>query len=232
MNKYTREDVIREFELANNACQSYFNYMYKVLQFSFASIIAIIVAASQLFNVNDPNIEYIKAIVLSYILPITTYIFGVMYAYNAYALTVCGKRAELLHREIYTFERKENTNEQNIEYRDVKQFQQITTHITTDRKITFWSYGLQLMFYLCFPLSSNIFSLILSNPEKYHFFYKILPFIMTALYIGILIRIIWGIVKDFFVDKKFADIIKEIFYNKKDSKTNTKNKSINKQKKN
>lgn len=230
MSKYTRDDVIREFESAKDACQSYFNYMYKVLQFSFAAIIATIVAATQLFNVKDPNIEYIKAIVLAYILPISTYIFGVMYAYNAYALTVCGKQAELLHNEIYSFDKIES--KENDACKDVENFPQIGKYIVTDRKITFWSYGLQLMFYVCFPLSSDIFSLILSNPPKYIFFYKVLPFIMTALYLGIMSIIIYGIVKDFFIDKKFSDVVKEIMKMLKELLIKSINKVLHKSKEN
>lgn len=165
MYTYNKQDAIREFELAQKECKSYFDYMYKILQFSFAAIIAIIAAASQLFDADSPNIENIKAIILSYILPISTYIFGVMYAYNAYALTVCGKQAEKLHNEIYTFNHVEQESDfaNNTVTKNVEGFPRIKKYIVTDRKITFFAYGLQLMFYIAFPVSSDVFSLILCN---------------------------------------------------------------------
>lgn len=214
MYTYNKQDAIREFELAQRECKSYFDYMYKVLQFSFAAIIAIIAAASQLFDADSPNIENIKAIILSYILPISTYIFGVMYAYNAYALTVCGKQAEKLHNEIYTFETDEMDISDNLVNKNVKDFPRIKKYIVTDRKITFFAYGLQLMFYVAFPVSSDVFSLILCDATGSFFFYKILPFIMTFLYLIIMSIIIFGIGKDFLIESKDKLLIKNLIRKK------------------
>lgn len=195
MGTYNKEDLIREFNIAKESCDSYFDYLYKVLQFSIAAIIAIIVAAAQLFG-NDAsgieNIDDIRAIILSYILPICTYIFGVMYAYNAYALTVCGKHAEQLHNKIYEF-KSVGENKAISNCPDIKKY------IVTNRSVTIFPYGLQLAFYMGFPVASNVFSIILCKDTSNFFFYRILPFIFTGIYLAIIFLIIIKIAKDFFI---------------------------------
>lgn len=195
METYNKEDVIREFNIAKERCDSYFDYLYKVLQFSIAAIIAIIVAAAQLFGHDASgikNIDDIRAIILSYILPICTYIFGVMYAYNAYALTVCGKHAEMLHNKIYEFKSEG-------EIKDISNYPNIKKYIVTNRSVTIFPYGLQLAFYMGFPLASNAFSAVLCENISNFFFYRILPFIFTGLYLSIVLIIIVNIAKNFFI---------------------------------
>ena len=87
--------LLKEFEFEDSRCKYYYDLMYKVIQFTFVAVVALAVCA---FAKDTEQSD--KCMILSLILPICIYIFGIMYAYNAYALSICGKRAELLHRKM------------------------------------------------------------------------------------------------------------------------------------
>ena len=142
---YDKNDLIREFELEHERCQSYFSLMYKTLEFSFVAIVALAVCA---FSVNDN--EELQNIVLCLVLPISLYVFGIMYAYNAYALAVYGKRAHIIHCQIYDplLGNRDTTN-LHSELIDI-----LPIYVATNRKTTLIAYGVPLGFFLTMPLAS------------------------------------------------------------------------------
>lgn len=97
---FNKDDLIREFQLEQDRSNCYFNLMYKTLQFTFLAVASFIVCAFSLYKE-----QVIINLIFSLIIPICCYVFGIMYAYNAYALTVSGKRAEILHSNIYAKKR-------------------------------------------------------------------------------------------------------------------------------
>ena len=99
--QYGKNDLIREFEFEHARCQHYFELMYKVIQFTFAAIIAVVVVVFQ----GNSNEQY-GALLLMLVLPVCIYVFGALYAFNAYALAVGGDRAEAIHEKIYENERE------------------------------------------------------------------------------------------------------------------------------
>ena len=62
--------------------------MYKTLEFSFVAIVALAVCAFSVMIMKS-----CKNIVLYLVLPISLYVFGIMYAYNAYALAYTTKKS-------------------------------------------------------------------------------------------------------------------------------------------
>lgn len=188
MEEY-KADIIRELELEHNRCQAYFDLMYRTLQFVFVAIVALAVCAFT--NDADPEL---KNLILCLLLPICIYVFGIMYTYNAYALTVCGKRAEMLHSEAFAYiakwqsERGKNSISISV----------LSKYVVTDRKITLIAYGVPLGFYLVMPAASYYVG------NKYYAgypdtFLKTCPIICLILYYALMGIILWAIAKDFFL---------------------------------
>ena len=188
---YDKNDLIREFELEHERCQSYFSLMYKTLEFSFVAIVALAACA---FSVNDN--EELQNIVLCLVLPISLYVFGIMYAYNAYALAVCGKRAHIIHCQIYDplLGNRDTTN-LNSELIDI-----LPIYVATNRKTTLFAYGVPLGFFLTMPLASVFVgkSYFKGYPNL---FLEISPYICLVLYYILMSIIIAGIFKSFFLTK-------------------------------
>lgn len=183
--KICKDDLIRDLELENNRTKTYFDLMYKILQFTFVAIIALLAI---IFNSNI-NIFNLR-ILLQYILPICMYVFGMMYIYNAYALAISGERAEILQFLIY-----EDIDDKN-KFKSI-----VSKYICTNRKITLISYGVPLGFYILMPFASCLFATIKTESFKCLFF-NILPWIFCGIYyalMGVLIAAISN--KHFIVDK-------------------------------
>ncbi len=204
MAKYCRNDIIREFEIAQNGCRSYFDYMYKTSQFSFAALIAIVVMTTQLINKTDAGYaNAVLKIVLVYVLPIFTYIFGIMYTYNAYGLAVCGKRAEIMHRKIYEMGFEADINDGGFSDELIK-------YVSTDRRVTLIGYGVQLTFYFLFPFSSIVVSNYFCIVTGHKFFFSILPYIFYIVYFAMMSLIVVMIAKNFFLNKISSIIGRQI----------------------
>lgn len=180
-----KSDMIREFEFEHNRCQSYFDLMYKILEFSFVAIVGIIVLGFGMCDIQQKIPTKYIALIFCYVLPVCLYVFGIMYAYNAYAMTLSGERAEEIHRKIY----------ENLNWEDVKS--DISKYVITNRWITMLAYGTFLGFYIFVPLASVILSIKFFEVE-YAFWYKILPIALLAIYYIILSIIIVKIIKPFF----------------------------------
>lgn len=179
---YDKTDLIREFEFEHNRCQSYFELMYKTLQFSFAAIVALLV-----FALGKENYQGNSIMIFQLILPICIYVFGIMYAYNAYALAVCGERAEILHSHIYA-------SGQNILTGEMGRILKI--YVATDRKVTLLSYGVSLGFYLVIPIASCILGLYKNNYVID--LYTILSFVFLIIYHVLMAIVIKAISKKHF----------------------------------
>ena len=144
MNK---EDLIREFQFEHERCNNYFDLMYRALNFTFIAIISLVVFSFKNFN-NNANNTY-QLILLELGIPACIYVFGILYAYNAYALAVCGERAEIIHEAIYkssNTELKLTEDEKNI----------VVKYVVTNRLVTMLAYGVPLGFFLVSPLTCCI----------------------------------------------------------------------------
>ena len=186
-----KEDLIREFEFEHNRCQSYFDLMYKTLEFSFAAIVAIVVLGFGMCDVQKDIPTKYTALIFCYVLPVCLYVFGIMYAYNAYDMTLSGERAEKMHKKIY-----ENSN-----WEDFKS--DISKYVISNRWITMFAYGTFLGFFIVIPPASIILSIEFFKVESSVFLYQVLPFILLAIYYIILAIIILQIAKPFLLLKTY-----------------------------
>ena len=164
----TPKELFEEFIFEDKRADGYFDRMYRIFQFTFALLVSLLVFA---LGLNLPD-EY-RNVTLQYILPISLYVFGIMYAYNAYALAMCGKRAEILHQAIY--------KDTNLDIFDDDLKTQLSNYVITDRKVTMISYGLALGFYYTIPILSVFVGMHFTYMYE-HILYKILPYVFYGIY--------------------------------------------------
>ena len=127
------KDLIWVFEFEHGLTKNYFDLMYRSLQFTFAAIIAILVVAFQ------KDIESGAAsLLLTLVLPVCTYVFGVLYAFTAYALAVSGKRAEIVRSHIFL---NESSFTLMHKYNDEALIKVLFTYVGNKRTISLISYG-------------------------------------------------------------------------------------------
>ena len=139
---FKQEDILRELELADRNCQRYFDRMYKILEFTFAAIIAI-VSVGFGFYTKDKVDDFVSYLFL-YVIPVCMYVFGVLYLYNGYALSVYGLSAEILHSKIY-----ETKGSRQKEFDKC-----MRNYVLTLPSLTVLSYGLTVVFFVLFPRAS------------------------------------------------------------------------------
>ena len=135
-----REDVRKEYDVARENCRLYFERMYKILEFSIGIIVAAIgIDAGLLGGIKVTNSA--GSFIFLYVLPICLCILGLLYAYNAYSLSVDGNEAAALRKRLY--ENKEyGTNALNSVMRN---------YIKTGAGHTIIGYGSCLLFYMFVP---------------------------------------------------------------------------------
>ena len=177
-----KNDLIREFEFEHNRCQSYFDLMYRILEFSFAAIAAIVVLGFGMCDAQQKIPQQYISLIFSYVLPVCLYVFGVMYTYNVYAMIICGARAAIIHKEIYS------TTELNSLKTTMSEY------IISNKLVSALSYGVALCFYLAVPLASIIISNMFFAVAERNFYYNILPIILLILYYVIVVVIIVQII--------------------------------------
>jgi hypothetical protein len=115
-----------------------------------------------------------------------------MYAYNAYALSICGKRAELLHRKMF----EEYFNDENQEKMD----DILMKYVIGSRWLSMISNGVCLGFYLTIPLGCFILSKKFQPYDGWLF--QTAPIICMIIFYIIIITIIVMLTRDFFaIDK-------------------------------
>ena len=136
----------REFDFEHARCQGYIDCLYKTLEFTFAALIATVGVGFGVSNAKDQNTFGIA--IFAYVLPICVYVFGVMYAYNSYALAICGKRAEELHGRMYTIATQDR-DFHNLVYK----------YVLANRFLTMLAYGVPLGFYLTIPFVSILYAI-------------------------------------------------------------------------
>lgn len=178
--RVTRDDLIREFQLEHARSEYCFDRMYKILQFTFAAIIAIAIFAFNKQIVQD----YTKLFMLSYVLPAVSYVFGLMFLHNAYSLSVCGKRAITIRKEIYC-DLKENESKSKYSLNNV-----LYNYVSADRKIAFVAYGSITAFYLLLPLFSILICFMDSCDEKYAYLLWISFAILILYYVFMMVMIV------------------------------------------
>ena len=174
-----------EFDLETKRAQSYFDLMYKTLNFAFAALTALIALTGALFNKSAQNTIQLKMLAFSYAIPISMFVFGIMYAYNAYALAVCGRRAEKIHYLLHLDKKYEIYEE------DIKKY------VVADRKANLLAYGVPLGFFITVPLASHIIGCIILRTPMNSFFGYWCPYIFIGIYYILLFIIIIAIAKNF-----------------------------------
>ena len=197
--QYQEEDLIREFEFEHKRTESYFDRMYRVLQFTFAAVIAIVIAAFQVESVEVKNVENYGAILLMLILPACTYVFGPMYAFNAYALAVGGARAEAIHEKIYEIkygaikDSDKSENQDNVD-------KVVRRYVLNDRHLSLLTYGVALGCFFIVPFFSILIGWTLFDSHAVWIHWVAL--VCLAVYLIIMFFILAGIIKTHFLTTK------------------------------
>lgn len=190
--QYGKNDLIREFEFEHARCQHYFELMYKVIQFTFAAIIAVVVVVFQ----GNSNEQY-GALLLMLVLPVCIYVFGALYAFNAYALAVGGDRAEAIHEKIYENERETFLKEHDNMEDSLESFDKIfQSYVINSRYRSLVAYGVALGCFIVAPAFSIILGHTLFSP--YAKWVVFISYFGLAVYLIIMWYIIIGIVKNHF----------------------------------
>lgn len=194
------KDLIWAFEFEHGLTKNYFDLMYRSLQFTFAAIIAVLVVAYQ------KDIESGAAsLFLTLVLPVCTYVFGVLYAFNAYALAVSGKRAEIVR--IHIFPNKSSFTLMH-KYNDEALIKVLFTYVGNKRTISLISYGVALGCFLLAPLTSIILGCTLFIP--YSTILGILSITGLITYYLMMSVIIVGISKNYFQTDTIQETRKNI----------------------
>lgn len=190
-----KKDLIRELEAENKRCAMYMGFMYQVLQFTFVAIIALAVCA---FGTEiEPSGTII---VFKLVLPICFYIFGVMYAFNAYALSKCGVREELIHSTIFGSNNNACQDAEESIFVSKDTYFLIAKNVATNRVVTLISYGVPLGFYLALPCASIYLGFLMGDPKIIlpNFVFNILPIIGLIIYYVLMMVIIFNLVRPHF----------------------------------
>lgn len=198
--KIEKIDLIRELKSENIRCSQYRTHMYQVLQFTFLAIIALAVCGFSK-DVTDDGFKVIFRLVL----PICFYIFGIMYAFNAYVLANCGKREELLHSALFSNQEKVHSAEMILLDKDTSSL--IIRNVIADRWVSMISYGVPLGFYLMLPLASVRIGFIMNkiSSDLPHFLIEVLPICGLVIYYIIMIIIICKIFQSHFSINKIQN---------------------------
>ena len=175
----------REFDFEHARCQGYIDCLYKTLEFTFAALIATVGIGFGFSSENSPN-DFGVA-VFSYVLPISIYVFGVMYAYNSYALAICGKRAEELHGRMY-----------QLNGYDTKFINTVNKYVLANRTFTMLAYGVPLGFYLTIPIVSILYSIVKFSDNCSVFMAIVIPLLALVLYLLIMSVLIIHIINPHF----------------------------------
>ncbi len=195
MSEISERDLIRELEFENARLTNYFDYLYRTLQFTFVAIVAVFLAAADIYNSSGPSEQdkwIFFSILLYYVLPACIYVFGCMYIFNVYALSICGKRAEDIHKLIYDNKKIETCIKGDIDL--------IKKYVISDRKITFLTYGVCLGFYIVCPLASITIALFCS--KLCMIWMIVLASVFYIIYIIIITIVIVNLVYPFFFNDK------------------------------
>lgn len=182
-----QKDLERMLNLEHTRGENYFDRMYRVLQFTFAALIAIAVFS---FGKESPALS--KMLMLKFVIPAFIYVFGILFTYNTYALSICGKRATILLHALHNYPEKGQSND------SVETI--LRTYVGTDRKMSFLAYGVPLMFYILVPLISILISYN-SQPETWPVFLNYLSMGILFVYYCFMGIMIYGVGINFNVKK-------------------------------
>lgn len=199
-----KSDLIRELKSESDRCSQYTGYMYNVLQFTFLAIISLTVCG---FSKDVKDDGFI--IIFRLVLPICFYIFGIMYAFNAYALVNCGIREEAIHSALFNGMQKEDNTEMILLDKATSSF--LVKNVVADRWVSMISYGVPLGFYLVLPLASIKIGYVMNNEptDLPLFIIKYLPNFGVVIYYILMIIIVYKIFKGHFSINKIQKETKD-----------------------
>lgn len=186
--QYSYGEIRKELDESLASEKKYFDLMYQTLQFTFAAIIAVAGFGFGFFTEKEVSLNFCS-LLFSYVLPACLYVFGIMYAYNAYALALCGKKSEILHRKLY-----DKKMSSDSEFDDM-----MKKHVISSRLVTLLAYGVPLGCFLVVPIASVSFSCVIYSVSENLFFYHILPVLILWLYLFFMLILIVEIAKHHFV---------------------------------
>lgn len=185
-----------EFEMADKNCQRYFDRMYRTLEFSFAAIVAIVGIGFTLFEKSMVDIP--GFFLFAYVLPVCLYVFGMTYIYNAYALAVYGKTAEVLHHRLYLQKDNLLRNSSNTYDQIMKKY------VMTHPRYTKIAYGVCVAFFVILPGASIGFGWGIFGSNVCCFF-KSLAVALCVIYKVLSIILICAIIKEHNETQKLID---------------------------
>ena len=189
--EFSPDEIKRELDETNTSEKKYFDLMYQTLQFTFGSIIAVAGFGFGFFTETEVSLQYCS-LLFSYVLPACLYIFGIMYAYNAYCLALLGRKSEILHKRLYL-----NKKSDDLEVNDM-----MKRYVISSRYVTLLAYGVPLGCYLAIPYASVYFSRFIFAIDKNSpgfYLYHIIPGCILILYTILMLVMICAIAKHHFI---------------------------------
>ena len=202
--QYTRDDLILEFQLEVTRCQSYSDLLYKAIQFTFVAVIALVAAA-----VPGEEVGKSTVFILMICIPICVCVFGVLYAYNMYALGICGTRAEKIHQKIYSFEGQNSVGGQMKSQEEDPFSGVLTGYVISKKYLTVIAYSAMLLFFIAVPEISFMFGRKLDVQYGLHVigcYLEKTVFIGLLVYMAIMMLIVAAIIGSYIRGKNDENI--------------------------
>lgn len=177
--------LLTEYRLGEEIGGKYFSYMYSTMNFTFVFYGATLAIFRDLFI--DPQSSLLFVLIITYLLPIITYVLGLFYAYNAVAISRQGYFMILIEQDILHLCKRENY-----------QYPLHGWNIWAKRVPSGFllPYGTMLMFYIVLPIAMLIFSVVvidyyaLSSLLRFILFVALIPACLLTVYLIFMIYLI------------------------------------------
>ena len=172
------EMLIAEYQFGEEVGGKYFSYMYSILNFTLVFYGAILAIFRDLFV--DPQSSVLFVLVITYLLPVVTYILGLFYAYNAVAISRQGYFMIRIESDIIRL------NKQFGFKYPLHGWDIFAKNYPSGFLLP---YGTMLMFYIIMPIAMFAFSIIIIDVEtlfslfNFYLFICIIPAILLLVYL-------------------------------------------------
>ena len=180
--------LMAEYKIGEEIEGKYFSYMYSCINYTFLFYGAAIVVFYNLFNTpNNEKNSMVYFAIFYYLLPISTYIFGLFYAYNAVVICRQGYYMIKIENDIIKL-----NNEMNFSY-PLHGWDRLSKTLPSGYILP---YGTMLMFYLGIPTAFYIWGNkfvtfdFISTPIISFTLVKIIPLLCLIIYFIFMIYLI------------------------------------------
>lgn len=180
------EILFAEYELIEGIAEKYFSYMYLCINFTFVFYGAAIAIFHRALDMeNGPIITFV---VFLYLLPISTYVLGLFYAYNAVAISKVGLFMIKIENDLAVLC-------QRLHY--IKHLHYWNTFAREYPGGNVVAYGTMLAFYIGLPIASIAFGnasvdfSALGEIESVTFFIDVLPWYFFIVYVSLMSILIY-----------------------------------------